>query len=171
MAVCPAGEDVIGPYLASKKDFADDVMRPLQAKREPVYVVHGSDAEAHVQKRYPHKTVRHVHNSLRPRSIASLLSGMPLTFQRHAAGKLDATYHFFFTGNEPTEATVTIRADKLTVEKGLLGEPNIKVIADSETWLGFLAGERNLLWSLLTRRVWLRGNPKWLLAFKRCFPS
>ena len=35
MAVCPAGEDVIGPYLASKKDFADDVMRPLQAKREP----------------------------------------------------------------------------------------------------------------------------------------
>src|SRR5216110_3231762 len=32
MAVCPAGEDVIGPYLASKKKFADDVMRPLQAK-------------------------------------------------------------------------------------------------------------------------------------------
>lgn len=29
VAVCPAGEDVIGPYLASKKDFADDVLRPL----------------------------------------------------------------------------------------------------------------------------------------------
>jgi hypothetical protein len=43
MAVCPAGEDVIGPYLASKKDFADDVMRPLQAKREPIYVVRGSE--------------------------------------------------------------------------------------------------------------------------------
>jgi hypothetical protein len=95
--VCPAGEDVIGPYLASKKDFADDVMRPLQAEREPVYVVRGSDAEAHVQKRYPHKTVRQVRNSLRPRSIASLLFGMPLSFQRHAAGKLDATYHFVFT--------------------------------------------------------------------------
>jgi hypothetical protein len=25
--------------------------------------------------------------------------------------------------------------------------------------------------ALLTRRVRLRGNPKWLLAFKRCFPS
>ena len=55
-------------------------MRPLQAKREPVYVVRGSDAEAHVQKRYPHKTVRHVRNSLRPRSIANLLFGMPLAF-------------------------------------------------------------------------------------------
>jgi ferredoxin len=171
LAVCPAGEDVIGPYLASKKAFADDVMRPLQAKREPVYVVRGSDADAHVQKRYPHKTVRHVRNSLRPRSIASLLFGMPLSFQRHAAGKLEAIYHFVFTGNEPAEATVTIRDAKLSVENALVGKPNIKVIADSETWLGFLAGERSLLWALLTRRVRLRGNPRWLLAFKRCFPS
>lgn len=171
MAVCPAGEDVIGPYLASKKDFADDVMRPLQAKREPVHVVRGSDAEAHVRKRYPHKTVRHVRNSLRPRSIATLLFGMPLSFQRHAAGKLNAIYHFAFTGKEPAKATVTIRDGKLTVENGLPGQPNIKVIADSETWLGFLAGERNLLWALLTRRIRLQGNPKWLLAFKRCFPS
>jgi ferredoxin len=170
MAVCPAGEDVIGPYVASKKKFADDVMRPLQAKLEPVYVVRGSDAEAHVQKRYPHKTVRHVRNSLRPRTIASLLVGMPLSFQRHAAGKLNATYHFIFNGNEATEATVMIRDGKLSVENGLRGVPNIKVIADSETWLGFLAGERNLLWAFLTRRVRLRGNPKWLLALKRCFP-
>jgi ferredoxin len=171
MAVCPAGEDVIGPYLASKKDFADDVLRPLQAKREPVYVVRGSDAETHVQKRYPHKTVRQVRSSLRPRSIASLLSGMELSFQPRAAGKLDVTYHFVFAGNESAEATVTIRAGKVTVEKGLLGKSNLKVIADSETWLGFLAGERNLLWALLTRRVRLHGNPKWLLALKRCFPS
>lgn len=171
MAVCPAGEDVIGPYLSSKKDFTDDVLRPLQAKREPIYVVRGSDAETHVPKRYPHKTVRHVRNSLRPRSIATLLFGMPRSFQRHAAGKLEATYHFVFTGNESAEATVTVRDGKLTVENGLLGKANIKVVADSETWLGFLAGERNLLWSLLTHRVRLKGNPKWLLAFKRCFPS
>src|SRR6266542_1067371 len=171
MAVCPAGEDVIGPYLASKKDFADDVMRPLQARHEPVYVVRGSDAETHVQKRYPHKTVRHVRNSSRPRNIASLLFGMPLSFQRHAAVKLDATYHLVFTGNESAEATVMIREGKITVENDLLGKPNLKIIADSETWLGFLAGERNLLWALLTRRVRLQGNPKWLLALKRCFPS
>jgi len=171
MAVCPAGEDVIGPYLASKKNFADDVMRPLQAKLEPVYVVRGSDAEAHVRKRYPHKTIRPVRGLLRPRSIASLLFGMRVSFQRHAAGKLDATYHFIFTGKEPSETTVKILEGKFTVEDGLVGKPNIKVTADSETWLGFLAGERNLLWALLTRRVRLQGNPKWLLALKRCFPA
>ena len=171
MAVCPAGEDVIGPYLASKKNFADDVMRPLQAKHEPVYVVPGSDAEAHVRKRYPHKTIRPVRGLLRPRNIASLLFGIQVSFQRHAAGKLDGIYHFVFTGNESAESTITIRDGKLTVEKGLLGKPSIKIVADSETWLGFLAGERNLLWALLTRRIRLQGNPKWLLAFKRCFPS
>ncbi|HZI31319.1 MAG TPA: SCP2 sterol-binding domain-containing protein, partial [Candidatus Binatia bacterium] len=172
LAVCPAGEDVIGPYLASKKNFTDEVMRPLVAKPEPIYVVRGSDAEAHVQKRFSHKTVRHVRGSTtRPRNITSLLFGMPLAFQRHAAGKLDATYHFVFTGKEPAEATVTIRDGKITVENKLLGEANLKVTADSETWLGFLAKEKNLLWALLTGRIRLRGNPKWLRAFKRCFPS
>ena len=76
-----------------------------------------------------------------------------------------------FTGNEHAEATLTIRKGKLTVENGLLGKSSLKVIADSETWLGFLAGERDLLWALLTRRVRVQGHPKWLLAFKRCFPS
>lgn len=171
MAVCPAGEDVIGPYLASKSEFAGEIMRPLLDKREPVYVVRGSDAETHVAKHFPHKTVRHVRGSLHPRNIASLLFGMRLTFQRHAAGKLNAAYHFVFTGNEHAEATVTIREGRIDVERGLLGKPNLKVIADSETWLGILAGERNLLWALLTRRVRLQGNPKWLLGLKRCFPS
>src|SRR5207302_11066713 len=104
-------------------------------------------------------------------SIASLLFGMGVSFQRHAAGNLDVTYHFVFTGNEHAAATVTIREGKLNVENGLLGKSNLKVIADSETWLGFLAGERNLLWALITRRVRLQGNPKWLLALKLCFPS
>ena len=171
MAVCPAGDDVIGPFLTSKKDFMDDVMRPLQARREPVYVIPGSDAEAHVQQRYPHKTVRHVRNSLRPRNLANLLRGMPLSFQRHAAGQLDATYHFTFTGSETAEVTVVIRAGSIKVEPGLNGTRNIHVIADTETWLGFLAKEKNLLWALVARKIRLRGTPKWLLAFGKCFPS
>ena len=101
-----------------------------------------------MQKRYPHKTVRHVRNSSRPRTIASLLFGMRVSFQRYAAGKLNAIYHFVFTGSEPTEATVTVHEGKLSVEDGLLNKPNLKIIADSETWLGILAGERNLLWAL-----------------------
>src|SRR5436190_8063954 len=135
MAVCPAGEDVIGPYVASKKEFLDEIVRPLQAKTEPVYVIRGSDAEAHVQKRYPHKTVRHVRSSLRPRTIRALLQGMPLSFQRGPAGTLAATYHFSFTGKETMEATVKISGGTIKVENGLNGVSNLHVRADSETWL------------------------------------
>jgi hypothetical protein len=189
--VCPAGEDVIGEYLNSKKEFTDEVLRPLQAKKEPVYVVSGSDAEDHVQKRYPHKTIRYVRNSLRPRSIMAFLGGLPLSFQRKAAGDLDAIYHFSFTGQElaersdeasrpirsaqanpaMSEATVTIRAGTIKVETGLNGVCNLHLIAEARTWLGFLAKEKKLVWALLTRKIRLRGNPKWLLRFRRCFPS
>jgi len=171
MAVCPAGEDLISSYQANKKQHLVEVVKPLQQKLEPIYVIPGSDAEAFVKRRYPHKTVRQVAGSLRPRSIGSLLQGMPLTFQPGAAGALAATYHFIFTGRETAEATVTIRAGKLQVQRGLTGEPNLRVTADAETWLGFLAKEKNLVWALLTRRIRLQGNPKWLLAFGKCFPS
>ncbi len=45
-AVCPAGEDVIGPYMNDKSDHLKTVVRPLQDKAEVVYVVPGSDAES-----------------------------------------------------------------------------------------------------------------------------
>jgi hypothetical protein len=60
MAVCPAGEDVIGPYLVDRKKHLQTIVKPLQDKVEPVYVHKGSKAEAHVRRRFPHKTVRQV---------------------------------------------------------------------------------------------------------------
>ena len=84
----------------------------------------------------------------------------------------EARIPFVITAPEADPSrTVVIRAEKLAIENGLQGQPSIKVTADAETWLGFLAGERNLLWALLTRRIRLKGNPKWLLLFKRCFPT
>src|SRR5581483_2334567 len=60
LSVCPAGEDVIGPFQADRAAHLRDVVRPLQERAEPVYVVPDSDAEAHVTKRFPRKTVRRV---------------------------------------------------------------------------------------------------------------
>jgi len=171
LAVCPAGEDVIASYLASKKEFADEFLRPLQAREENLYVIRGSDAEIHARKRFPHKSLRYVSGSLRPRTLKSFLEGIRISFQRLAAGDLNATYHFTFTGSESAAATVDIRDGKIKVMEGLQGEPNLRVTADTATWLGFLAREKSLPWALLTRRIKLRGNPKWLLAFGKCFPS
>ena len=151
--------------------FLTDVVKPLQEKEEPVYVIPGTDAEAHLTRRFPHKTVRHVNNSLRPISVAGFLEGVRLTFQRDKAADLDAVYHFTFTGTEVREATIIIRNKTLEVLKGHQGEANIHVTADAETWVGFIRKERNLIWALLTRKIKLRGAPKWLLAFGKCFPS
>ena len=53
------------------------------------------------------------------------------------------------TGKETMEATVKISGGTIKVENGLNGVSNLHVRADSETWLGFLAKEKNLMWSLL----------------------
>jgi len=171
LSVCPAGEDVIGPYLDDKKTHLQENVKPLQDKEEAVYVLHNSDAEQHVAKRFPHKQLKHVGNSLRPRSIDQLLVGMPLVFQPNKSVGLDATYHFTFTGAEQREATIVIRDKTIRVESGHVGDPDLRVTADTQTWLGFLAHERNLVWALISRRIRLKGSPRLLVAFGKCFPT
>jgi len=171
MAVCPAGEEVIGPYLSDKQRHLSEVVRPLQERAEPVYVVPGSDAEAVARRKFKNKTVKPVSSGLRPRSIAGLLNFMPFVFQPNQARGLDVTFHFTFTGVEERQATILIRNRTLQINDGLVGKPDVHVTADSKTWLGFLAKEKSLLWALATRKIRLKGNPKLLLAFGKCFPS
>src|SRR6188768_3286983 len=38
LSVCPAGEEVIGPYLNDRKAHLKDIVRPLQEKQETIYV-------------------------------------------------------------------------------------------------------------------------------------
>lgn len=67
LAVCPAGEDVIEPYLKDRKGFMDLVLKPLQDKVETLYVLPNSNAKAHAEKRYPHKPVKVVDSGIRGR--------------------------------------------------------------------------------------------------------
>ena len=172
MGVCPAGDDVLAPFLTDRAQYLKDVVRPLQDKEETIYVVPKSDAEEYVARRFPHKQIKRVGNGLnRLRSIQSFLNGMPLTFQRNQSKGLNATFHFIFTGKEECKATVTIRDQKLQISEGHNEKADIVVTADSQTWLGFLAKERNLVWALLRRKIRIQGSPRLLLAFGKCFPS
>jgi Fe-S-cluster-containing hydrogenase component 2 len=170
LAVCPAGEDVIGPFLTDRKTHLKEVVRPLQEKDETIYVTRNSDAEDHVAKRFPRKKIKHVGNSLRPNSIRLFLTGLPLAFQPGKSAGLDATFHFTFTGDEQRQATVVIREQKIVVSDGHVGRPDLHVTADSQTWIGFLRKERNVVWALLRRKIRLKGSPKLLVAFGKCFP-
>ena len=107
----------------------------------------------------------------RATSIRGFLFGMRLTFQREASRGLSATYHFAFTGREPAEATVVIRDRTITIKNGHVGEAQVLVTADSDTWLGFLARERNLILAMLRGKIRVRGPLRLLAAFGKCFPS
>ena len=137
LAVCPAGEDVIGPFLADRGEFVAGVVDPLRAKEEPVYVIPGSDAEAHVARKFPHKRPVRVGSGRRPMTVRSFLKTLPYVFQRHQSEGLAATYHFTFTGREPAQATVVIRDKTIRVEDGHVGTADLSVRADSEIWMGF----------------------------------
>ncbi len=76
---------------------------------------------------------------------------LELPQKRNEAANLNADYHFTCTGKEEKPATVTFRDGALQVQDGHQGEANRRVTADSETWLGFLAQERSLLWALVRR--------------------
>jgi ferredoxin len=171
VSVCPAGEDVIGPWLDDRKRHLTEVVKPLQNKAETVYVVAGSDAEAHVRRRFAHKTVKRAALGIRPRSVDSFISGLPLLFQPGAAADLAAVYHFRFRGAAERDVTVAIADQGLQVSDGLHGAPDLLVTADATTWVEFLNGRGSLPWALLRRRLRLRGRRRLLRAFARCFPS
>jgi ferredoxin len=171
LAVCPAGEDVIGPFLTDRATYLKDTVRPLTEKEETVYVIAGSDAEEYTPRRFPRKKVKRVGSGIRATSINGFLFGLTLLFQAGKAAGLNAAYHLTFTGKEPKEATVVIRDGTLQIRDGHQGQADLRVTADSETWLGFLAKERSLLWALLRRKIRIKGSPKLLVAFGKCFPT
>ncbi len=170
MAACPAGKENIGQYLSDKNEYRKSVIKPLQEKNETIFVIPGSDALEYVTKKYPHKHVKKVGTGVRPATAAGFLDSLHLIFQKDRSKGIHATYHFTFTGDEQVEGTVDIRDMTLEVTKGLVGTPNISISADSKTWLGFLAREKNLILALIRRKIRIKGSFLLMKDFAKCFP-
>jgi epoxyqueuosine reductase QueG len=171
MAVCPGGEDMVGPYADNPKFYRETVAKRLQQKRETVYVVKGSDADGHVQKHFPHKTVKYVSNGVRAGTAAGFFEDLHILFQRDQSKGLDATYHFSLNGEETMDRTVRIHDRRLEVLEGLTGKADVTIRADSRTWLQVTAQERNPLIALLAGKLRIRGPLSLFRSFVRCFPS
>jgi epoxyqueuosine reductase QueG len=170
MAICPAGEAAIGLYLDDRKAYINQYLKKFRNLVETIYVVKGSDAEQHVQSNFPEKRTKTISNGIRPISTAMFLESLPIAFQPGQSEGLNAVYHFSFSGDENLEGTVTIRNKSLTVRKGLEGKADLRVTADSQTWIKFLAKEINLVKALVTRKIKIKGSPKLMMAFAKCFP-
>ncbi len=60
VAVCPAGEENIGEFLLDRKGYVQRLVKKFKGKKEIVYVLAGSDAEARVTSKFPNKTPKRV---------------------------------------------------------------------------------------------------------------
>lgn len=171
MAVCPASPVAKAHYLSDKSCYVAEVVKPLQQKQETVFVVPGSDAESYAAKRFPHKKLKPVGNGIRAASISSFIQVLPHLFQREQSVGVNARYHLSFTGAETLTATVVIARQHIEVSSGLIGKADLTLKADAKTWLGFLAKEKSLLPALLLGKIRIKGSPRLLKAFGKCFPS
>jgi len=169
IAVCPAGEDVINPFLEDRAGYKQSVVRPLTEREETLYVLPGSDAEVEAPRRFPNKRLQRVKKQLRAASIQGFLFGLRLTFQRGRARDLKAAYHWTFTGKEPALATVIIENGKLEVHEGHVGAADVTITADSDTWLSILSGDYGILPAIVLRKVRVKGPIALFRAFGRCF--
>jgi putative sterol carrier protein len=70
---------------------------------------------------------------------------------------------------EACKATIVIENKIIQVLDGHVETPDLHVTADSQTWLGFLRKERSLLWALISRKIRIKGSPRLLKAFGKCF--
>lgn len=171
IAVCPAGEDMINPFLEDRPGYMERVLKPLTDRRENLYILPGSDAENYAADRFLHKTVKRVGRTLRTTSINSFLAQVPLAFQRGRSKGLAAAYHWTFTGQEEAKATIRIENQKIVVQAGHRGEAQVKVTADAKTWVDIMNREYGLLTAIVLRKVRVKGEMALFRAFGRCFPG
>ncbi|MFH0822371.1 MAG: 4Fe-4S binding protein [Pseudomonadota bacterium] len=60
VGVCPAGEENIGEFLLDRKGYVQRIVKKFKEKKEIIYVIPGSDAEARVTGKFPNKTPKRV---------------------------------------------------------------------------------------------------------------
>lgn len=171
VSVCPAGNDLIGIYENDRRSWVKEIVKPLKDKKEPVYVGKNTRAEEHARKN-KNKQIKHVKNVQHPKTINGFLSGSRVSFEpKHARG-VDMTVHFQFNGEENTKATIKISNELIDVKEEHVGNPDISITADSETWIKIVNKETSFfsnLLSMLSGKVKVQGKLKLLKQFQNCF--
>ncbi|CAN5540190.1 hypothetical protein BH10ACT3_BH10ACT3_18530 [soil metagenome] len=137
-AVCPAGDDIIGPYAHDRAAWRRDVALPLIRKTEPVYVYSGSRAEK-VAGRNPDKRVRFIDYKPSRSEITNFALGLRHQFDPRRA--TDTTVNIRF-GLPDGQLDVMVEDGRLTATVGeeAPNPPSAVVEVLVEDYIGLLHG-------------------------------
>jgi Fe-S-cluster-containing hydrogenase component 2 len=170
ISVCPAGEDVISPFLENPRAFVERFVKPLQDKAETIYVLDGSDAQEHTARRFPNKKVQTISWTILEPSGPNLLFNMRLHFQRRRSRKLEATFHVTFAGEREVSGTVNIRKRVIDVDFGLKGAADVSLKVSGPTWVEMLARQVTVPEAVAQGRLEMTGEPGLVSQLIDCFP-
>ena len=170
VAVCPAGEDVIGPFLDNQKDFRRKVMGPLTSVAETVYVLTESDAQSSVTKRFPSKKVSAVDWTIRAGEPYSFLFGLTLTFQRRKAKNLQVAIHLTITDYPGLDAAIHISNQQITVDLGAPKTSDAHLALDWPTLQKLFDSSQPVNTFIASGSVTLEGNATLVEQMRACFP-
>jgi ferredoxin len=170
MAVCPAGEDVLGTYLPNRKKYVEQLVKPLREKDEPIYVIQGTRAEF-VVKRNPKKEPRYVHTQYRPTSISAFLNALNIGINPEKIRGITMTIHFEFVGEEEVSVTLVISGGKLQIQEGIVGNADLKVHSDSQTWIQIVNGEIQPAEGVMSGKLKIDGSHELLQRFRQFFST
>jgi NAD-dependent dihydropyrimidine dehydrogenase PreA subunit/putative sterol carrier protein len=172
ISVCPAGEDVIGPFKEDRIGFTNEFLKPLQALSETIYVLPRSDAEVVVPKRYPHKKMKVVPLGMgEARDPFSFFFLLSLTFQRRRSKGLNATFAIHLTGDAPLKVIVKIEKQILSVEYGKATNPDVTLTMQPNTLLHMLDIDFDLAGALAKGDIVCDGPSELLEKLIDSFPQ
>ena len=157
LSVCPAGEEVIGPYLTDKAGHLREVVARCKKRKR-----RSTPSPARTPKSMWPAASPQDDQAGGQRPAAPVDPALPVGTGAHVSAgeggepERRLPLHLHRQGRETGDRLDPGR--RVEGQEGHQGEADLSVTADSGTWLGFLAKERSLLWALLGRASASRGR-------------
>ncbi|MDO9127216.1 MAG: 4Fe-4S ferredoxin [Parvibaculum sp.] len=170
LSVCPAGSDVLGPFIEDRVEYRKRILDPLLAKPETVYVLKGSDAEESIPQRLKSKEVKLVDYNIPSDDPFSFLFGLTLTFQRRKARGLDATLALVIEDKGPQPAAIRVRQSRVEVEFQAPEKADAELRLTWETLRRIFRDGMTVEEAVANCGATLTGDVATAQAIRRCFP-
>ncbi|MEX0839862.1 MAG: 4Fe-4S ferredoxin [Parvibaculum sp.] len=170
LSVCPAGSDVLGPFIEDRVEYRKRILDPLLAKPETVYVLKGSDAEESVPRRLKSKQTKIVDYNIPSDNPFGFLFGLTLTFQRRKARGVEATLALTISDHGPLAATVRVHGNRMEVEFKPPETPDAALTLDWKTLQAIFRDDVPLAAAIAEHGATLTGDIAAAEAIRNCFP-
>lgn len=101
--------------------------------------------------------------------IRMILGGMAASFNRQAAGDLQATIQFHVSGKQPGQWYYEIQGGSCAFKEGQVDHPTLTFHTPSEVWLAISKGELDGARAFMEKKYTAEGDLNLLLRFKNLF--